>query len=110
MKARRSFTPKQRLQIVLEGLEKDASIAEVCRRHAISTTLYYHWRDQLFTGAERLFAARRNGAGEQRLAELEAERVRLQAVIAEITAENLELKKTTGGSRIMRSFPRSSGR
>jgi transposase len=57
MKNRRKFTARQRVQIVLEGLQADTSVAEVCQRHQISTTLYYRWRDQLFENAERVFLA-----------------------------------------------------
>lgn len=108
-KPRRKFTARQRLEVVLEGLAKDASIAEVCRRHQISTTLFYHWRDQFFNHADRLFAPNGKPA-DQRIAALEAEAARLKAVVAEITMENLELKKTPGASPIMPSSRRSSGR
>ena len=36
---RRTFTPQQRLEIVLEGLQDEASVSEVCRRHQVSPTL-----------------------------------------------------------------------
>ena len=108
-KTRRKFTARQRLEIVLEGLAKDASIADVCRRHAISTTLFYYWRDQFIAHADRIFTAK-EAPVDQRVAALEAEATRLKAVVAELTMENLELKKTPGGSPIMPSFRRSSGR
>ncbi len=108
MKKRRSFTGRQRLDIVLEGLQSDASVAEVCRRHEISTTLYYHWRDQLYTHADRLFG-KENGRREHELEEIKAEARHLKVVVAEITADNLNLKKTPGGSRTALHFPRSFG-
>ncbi len=40
-KERRTFTPPQRLEIVLEGLQDGASVSEVCRRHQVSPTVYY---------------------------------------------------------------------
>lgn len=107
-KKRRSFTSRQRLEIVLEGLQEGASVAEVCRRHGISSTLYYRWRDQLFTNADRLFE--RKDRRPQEVEALESENQKLKDVIAEITAENLDLKKTPGTSRTTRSFRRSSGR
>jgi transposase len=107
-KKRRSFTSRQRLEIVLEGLQEGASVAEVCRRHGISSTLYYRWRDQLFTNAERLFE--RKGRRPLEMEALESENQKLKDVIAEITAENLDLKKTPGTSRTTRPFRRSSGR
>lgn len=108
MKHRRRFTARQRLRIVLEGMQEGSSVAEVCRRHEISSTLYYRWRDQLFENAERLFE--KKGKASKELEGLEAENRRLKEVIAEITAENLELKKTPGAWRIMPPFLRNSGR
>jgi transposase len=108
MKNRRTFTARQRVQIVLEGLDGDTSVAEVCRRHQISTTLYYRWRDQFFENADRLFE--KKGKRSAELEGLEAENRRLKEVIAEITAENLDLKKTPGAWRTMPPFRRSSGR
>ena len=35
-KERRTFTPQQRLEIVLEGLQDGASVSQVCRRHVRS--------------------------------------------------------------------------
>lgn len=108
MKNRRKFTARQRVQIVLEGLQADTSVAEVCRRHQISTTVYYRWRDQLFENAERLFE--KKGKRSEALEELEAENRRLKEVIAEITSENLDLKKTPGAWRTTPPFRGSSGR
>lgn len=108
MKNRRKFTARQRVQIVLEGLQGDTSVAEVCRRHEISSTLYYRWRDQVFENADRLFE--KKGKRSEELEDLESENRRLKEVIAEITSENLDLKKTPGAWRITPPFRGSSGR
>ena len=108
MKERRAFTAQQRLKIVLEGLAGE-SVSEVCRRHQISPTLYYRWRDQLYANAERVFSKQDPGAGERQAAHA-SDVTRLQGVIAEITAENLELKKTLGPSRTASGSRSSSGR
>lgn len=51
----RNWTVQQKLEIVLAGLRGDRSVAEVCREHQISDTLFYSWRDKLLEGgAERL--------------------------------------------------------
>jgi transposase-like protein len=108
MKERRTYTAQQRLKIVLEGLQGE-NVSEVCRRHQISPTMYYRWRDLLFANADRVFTKQDPGVGERREAQAQ-EVTRLQGVIAEITAENLELKKTLGPSRIRLGSPPSSGR
>jgi transposase-like protein len=51
----RTWTVAQKLEIVLAGLRGDRSVAEVCREHQISETLFYTWRDKLLEGgSERL--------------------------------------------------------
>jgi transposase len=107
-KRRRSFTARQRVQIVLEGLQGDTMVADVCRRHQISSTMYYRWRDQLYERADRLFE--KEGRGEERASELEAENRRLKEVIAAITSENLDLKKTAGAWTTTRPYRGSYGR
>ena len=106
---RRTFTAQARIEIVLEGLQDGASISEVCRRHQISPTLFYRWRDLLRTNAERVFVKRDPGPGAAQAAH-EAETARLKSVIAELTAENLELKKTRGSWGIPPGSRWSSGR
>jgi transposase-like protein len=95
MAKRRNIQPQEKLAIVLEGMSSDSGIAEVCRRRGITTTQYYTWRQQLMRSADAIYGRHRKGSRqEEHLAEQQR---RMQAVIAEITAENLELKKTFGG-------------
>ena len=109
MKQQRTFTGQQRLELVVEGLKGELSIAELCRREGISATIWYRWRDRLFANVDRVFVKDDPGAAEASLAH-EAEATRLRAVIAEITEENLTLKKTFMPSRTTLGSPRSSGR
>jgi transposase len=90
---RRKWRSADKLRIVLEGLAAGGEIADLCRREGISPALYYQWRKQLVGSAERIFNERENkpSAREERR---EAELARMKSVVAEITAENLELKKT----------------
>lgn len=92
-KEHRRYTPQHKLRIVLEGLQSDEQIARVCRRYGISPTQYYTWKKQLVNSADVIFKRKNNGYE----AEIEILKARLShkdAVIAELTAENLELKKT----------------
>ena len=51
----RTWTVQQKLEIVLAGMRGERSVAEVCREHQISETLFYTWREKLLEGgAERL--------------------------------------------------------
>ena len=94
-KKRRKWSAAKKVEIVFAGMEAGVEISELCRREGISPTQYYSWKKQLIGGAEAVFAGK-NG-GKQRRSESdrhEQELNRMRAVIAEITAENLELKKT----------------
>lgn len=46
-----SFTPEEKLQIVLAGLKGEATVTELCRRYGISQPTYYAWRDKVLSGA-----------------------------------------------------------
>jgi transposase-like protein len=54
----RSWTAKQKLEIVLAGLRGDRPTREVCREHGISETLYYSWREKLFEGGLEALAGK----------------------------------------------------
>lgn len=95
-KSRRRWSAKEKLQILKEGQQSGASVSEVCRRHGISTAQYYQWVNQAEQAAREAFE---NGAKEKpsrREERMKEELERMRRVVAEITAENLELKKTLG--------------
>ena len=93
-KGRRRWTANQKLKIVLETLQSDRKLAEICRREGISPAQVYQWRKQLSASAEAVFARKRRNDEDHRIARLATENQRMKNVIAEITAENLDLKKT----------------
>ncbi len=92
-KKRRRWPASEKLRIVLAGLDAHTEISELCRREGISPTQYYTWRNQLLGAADRVFDEKstKPSREQERLA---SELTRAKDVIAEITAENLELKKT----------------
>jgi transposase len=93
-KGHRKWTAKRKLQIVLESLQSDQKVAELCRREGLSPNLVYQWRKQLLGSAEAIFARKPTGREDPKLTRLETDNQRMKDVIAEITAENLVLKKT----------------
>jgi len=91
---RRKWSANEKLRIVTEGMQANVDVAELCRREGINPTQYYGWKKQLLSSAGKIFENGRKPkqAGED--ARKEAKIQRLERVIAEITTENLELKKT----------------
>jgi transposase len=93
---RRKWTASEKLRIVLAGMQPDVEISELCRREGINPTMYYGWRKKLLGAAARIFDEKeQRGSGREE--RLTAELQRKNEVIAEITTENLELKKGLSG-------------
>jgi transposase len=90
---RRKWTAAEKMRIVLAGMQANVDVAELCRREGISPTQYYGWKKQLLSSASQVFESgrRQKQAGVETRQEVKIQR--LERVIAEITAENLELKK-----------------
>ncbi len=94
-KPRRIWKPADKLRIVLESLNSDAKLAEICRREGLAPNLIYQWRKALLGSAEQIFARKtKEDAPDPRIEKMAAENTRMKNVIAEVIAENLELKKT----------------
>jgi len=90
---KRKWAASETLRIVLAGMQPNVEVSELCRREGIHPTQYYGWKKQLLSSAAKIFDAqegKRTAVEERKEAELQ----RFKNVIAELTAENLELKKT----------------
>jgi len=90
---RRSWSAAEKLRIVLLGLDGTVEISELCRREGINPTQYYGWKKQLQSSATKVFANAQDAKPSAKEQRLESELRRAKDVIAEITAENLDLKK-----------------
>ena len=92
-KKRRRWTASEKLRVVLTGLDGSVGVSELCRREGINPTQYYGWKKQLVSSAAKVFADGRESKPSAQQQRLESELRRAKDVIAEITAENLDLKK-----------------
>lgn len=73
---RRRWNDEERLQILTEAFSPGACVAEVCRRHDISTALIYTWR-------RKIREAQADTASDVSLAPSFAEAVVVEAVVVE---------------------------
>ena len=90
----RRWTAEEKLSILEEARQSGQSISEVCRRHQVAPGQFYAWERQARQAA--LAALRNNKPGRKApdpMEPLEKHIQRLQAVVAELSAENLDLKK-----------------
>ena len=96
MSKRRKWSAEEKLRIVLAGMQPGVEVSDLCRQEGIHPTMYYYWKKKLLGSAKLVFdekAGRPSAQEEKKEAELQ----RMKDVIAEITAENLELKKGLSG-------------
>jgi transposase len=89
-------TVEEKLMIVLEGLKESTNISELCRRHGISQTSFYKWRDKFLEGGKDSLAV-----NSSRLSSTEAEKAKIaelervigqQAVEIQVLKKNLKLR------------------
>ena len=95
-KKRRRWTANEKLRIVLTCLQPGVEVSEVCRREGINPTMYYTWKKKLMASAAEIFEEKSKKRDVER-ERTERDLARMKDVVAEITAENLELKKTLSG-------------
>ncbi|MBT7609412.1 MAG: transposase [Bacteriovoracaceae bacterium] len=64
---RKKFTAEQKIQIVLEGLRGEVTVAELCRREGLANVTYYKWsKDFLDAGKNGLtLETKRNATSEE---------------------------------------------
>ena len=94
---RRRLTVEDKLRILEEAQQPGVQIADLCRRHGIATSQFYGWRERAKQGAKAALSQPLGRKGRQRtpseVERLRADRDRWKGVAAELTAENLELRK-----------------
>jgi len=84
---KRSWTSKQKSQIVLEGLSGKIEVSKLCNKYEISQGQYYKWRDRFLQTSHQAFETKDISKKEQKLVE---ETHKLKKIIADLT---VELKK-----------------
>ena len=94
---RKVYKPEEKLKIVLEGLSGTIQVSDLCRKHGIDPKRFYAWKQKLVNSSD-IFddRGRKNTSQEREIEELRNENAILKNTIAEITTENLQLKKKTG--------------
>ena len=90
--SQRKWTVEQKLEIVLAALKAEESISQLCRRHGVSETALYRWRE-LFLEAGRSGLANGKGRASSKELQLERENEELKKTVGELTMANRLLKK-----------------
>ena len=92
MSRQSKFSTEDKLAIVMATIKGEESTSSIARRHGVSETAIYRWREQFLEGARHGFTgtSKKNG----RAAQLEKALAERDRVIGELTVANRILKKT----------------
>jgi transposase len=97
-KTRRVFSSEQKLMIVMEAQRGEQSVAELCRKHAISQAMFYKWNKEFMeAGKRRLAGDTTREATSTEVADLRKQIKALKELVAELSLENKDLKKSLQG-------------
>ena len=91
---RKHYSAEDKIRIVLTGLRGEDSIAELCRREGITSSMYYGWsKEFLEAGKKRLAGDTARAATADEVKDLRREAGALKEVVADLVLENRLLKK-----------------
>jgi transposase-like protein len=100
---RRQFTLEQKAAIVRRHLVDKTPVSELCNEYELQPSLFYAWLKQALENLSSALAPKSGNGVEPRERALAAENEKLKArlakkdgVIAEISAEYVQLKKELG--------------
>jgi transposase len=97
-RTRRVFSAEEKIQIVLEGLRGEESIASLCRKHGIHENNCYNWsKDFLEAGKKRLSGDTERSASSSEVKDLRGENAELKDLVAELSIQVRVLKKSLRG-------------
>ena len=92
---RRRYSAEEKIRIVMEGIRGDDSVSDLCRREGISSNVYYKWlKEFMEAGKARLKGDEKRDATRAEVEDLKRENDRLKVLVAEVSLENMVLKKS----------------
>jgi transposase len=94
-KTRRLFSSEQKIQIIMEALRAESSIAELCRKHSIQESTFYKWNKEfLEAGKKRLSGDLTREATSDEVADLRKENLKLKETLADLVIRYDIVKKS----------------
>ena len=92
---RRIFSSEQKIQIVMEAMRAEMSIAELCRKYSINESQFYRWNKEfLEAGKKQLSGDTIRQATSDEVNELRKENQRLKEMVADLVLRYDIVKKS----------------
>ncbi len=94
-RARRKYAPEDKVRIGLEGVRREVSVSDLCRREGIKPGVFYAWTKEFMeAGKERLTRDTVRDATRQEIEHLKRENSDLKQLVADLSLEVHRFKKT----------------
>jgi len=90
----RAWTGEEKIRIVMESMNTNISLAELCRKYNLNANVFYHWKEKFTEGGKAALMSRGIKDANQ---ELISENGRLKTLIGELTIANDSFKKILEG-------------
>ena len=98
-----ALSPEEKQALILASCREEISVADLCRRAQVAESTFRDWRDRFMAaGTAALHPVKPTSDGEKQA--LRQENARLKTVVADLSVENLVLKKGHNGSLSLASI------
>jgi transposase len=93
---RKQSRPEFKFKLVLESLQRDTTLEEVCRKYAVTSAMVSRWRQALQQKGPEIFRDQRDPASRSKAQGYEAGESpdELKKLIGELTVQHESLKKS----------------
>ena len=93
-----SISAATKLELILASLRAEVSIADLCRRAQVPESTFRDWRDRFIAAGTAALQPGKTSQGDPEKTALIHENARLKTVVADLSVENLVLKKGRNGA------------
>lgn len=92
---KKAYSSEQKILIVMEGMRAELSVAELCRKYAISQPTYYKWSKEFIeAGKKRLLGDEQREATTDEVKDLRKENSLLKESLADLVIRYDIVKKS----------------
>ena len=98
-KKRKQYNSQEKMTILRKHLLEGIPVSDVCDEYGIQPSLFYRWQKTLFEEGSQLFERGQGDHAKQQQRQIEALEKKLSQkdeVLAEVMAEYVALKKSSG--------------
>ena len=99
-----TLSVEEKQALVLASFREEISVADLCRRAQVAESTFRDWRDRFIAAGTAALHPIKPALGDGEKQALRQENARLKTVVADLSVENLVLKKGRNGGSSLASI------